>query len=66
VRELIFQLVAENPTWGAPRIHYYHEDWTHLGLQKRTPGGRIRSLVSRPIVSQRRLDGLHHRYVRAA
>src|SRR5258706_12454814 len=21
VRELIFQMVAENPTWGAPRIH---------------------------------------------
>jgi transposase InsO family protein len=47
-------------------VRYYHEDRTHLGLQKRTPGGRIRSLVSGPIVSQRRLDGLHHRYVRAA
>jgi hypothetical protein len=21
VRALIFQMVAENPTWGAPRIH---------------------------------------------
>jgi putative transposase len=21
VRDLIFQMVAENPTWGAPRIH---------------------------------------------
>jgi hypothetical protein len=21
VRELIFRMVAENPTWGAPRIH---------------------------------------------
>jgi hypothetical protein len=21
IRELIFQMVAENPTWGAPRIH---------------------------------------------
>ena len=21
VRDLIFQMIAENPTWGAPRIH---------------------------------------------
>ena len=21
VRDLIFQMVAENPSWGAPRIH---------------------------------------------
>ena len=21
IRDLIFQMVAENPTWGAPRIH---------------------------------------------
>jgi putative transposase len=21
IRELIFQMVAENPTWGAPHIH---------------------------------------------
>jgi putative transposase len=21
VRELIFRMVAENPTWGAPRMH---------------------------------------------
>jgi putative transposase len=21
IRELIFKMVAENPTWGAPRIH---------------------------------------------
>jgi hypothetical protein len=21
LRELIFQMIAENPTWGAPRIH---------------------------------------------
>jgi len=21
IRELVFQMVAENPTWGAPRIH---------------------------------------------
>ena len=24
VRELIFRMVAENPTWGAPRIHAAH------------------------------------------
>jgi hypothetical protein len=34
VRALIFRMAAENPTWGAPRIH---EDRTHLGLAKDTP-----------------------------
>jgi hypothetical protein len=27
----------------ADYIRYYHDDRTHLGLRKHTPGGRIRS-----------------------
>jgi putative transposase len=27
-------------------VHYYHEDRTHLGLGKETPGGRLRSVSS--------------------
>jgi hypothetical protein len=69
VRELIFRMVVENPTWGAPRIEYvryYHEERTHLGLRKGTPDYRIRSTASGRVLSQDRLGGLHHRYVRAA
>ena len=46
-------------------ILHYHEDRTHLGLAKETPGGRPRT--SRPlsgatIVALPRVGGLHHRY----
>jgi putative transposase len=47
-------------------VRYYHEDRTHLGLGKETPGGRVPSLVEGPVVASRRLGGLHHRYNRAA
>jgi putative transposase len=47
-------------------VRYYHEDRTHLGLGKETPGGRIRSVHRGRVVSQARLGGLHHRYDRAA
>jgi putative transposase len=47
-------------------VHYYHEDRTHLGLGKESPGGRIRSKASGRITIQDRLGGLHHRYDRAA
>jgi hypothetical protein len=40
-------------------VAYYHEDRTHLGLNKGTPNGRVRSAIPR-------LGGLHHRYGRAA
>ena len=48
---------------------YYHEDRTHLGLAKDTPGGRaaeIRSTTESKIQSFPRLGGLHHRYAVAA
>jgi len=47
-------------------IRYHHEDRTHLGLEKGTPEGRIRSEASGRVLSQERLGGLHHRYNRAA
>jgi hypothetical protein len=47
-------------------VRYYHEDRTHLGLNKETPAGRVRSTDRGAVVSQARLGGLHHRYDRAA
>jgi hypothetical protein len=46
-------------------VRYHHEDRTHLGLEKGTPDGRIRSVASGGVLSRVRLGGLHHRYVRA-
>ena len=47
-------------------VRYHHEDRTHLGLDKGTPDGRIRSVAPGRVLSQVRLGGLHHRYDRAA
>ena len=50
-------------------VRYYHEDRTHLGLGKDTPGGRIPASApstGRKVVSLPRLGGLHHRYTLAA
>ena len=47
-------------------IRYYHDDRTHLGLSKETPGRRVRSAGRGRVVSHARLGGLHHRYDRAA
>ena len=47
-------------------IRYFHDDRTHLGLSKETPGSRIRSAARGRVVSQARLGGLQHRYDRAA
>ena len=47
-------------------VRYYHEDRTHLGLNKGTPAGRVRSMNQGALVSQARMGGLHHRYDRAA
>jgi putative transposase len=44
-------------------VRYHHEDRTHLGLEKGTPEGRIRSEASGRVLSQERLGGLHHRYL---
>ena len=47
-------------------VRYYHEDRTHLGLEKQTPGKRIRSSETGRVVAFPRVGGLHHRYERAA
>jgi putative transposase len=50
-------------------IGYYHDDWTHLGLEKETPAGRKAALstsVRCKVVAMPRLGGLHHRYDLAA
>jgi len=47
-------------------VRYHHVDRTHLGLEKGTADGRIRSAASGGVLSQERLGGLHHRYNRAA
>jgi hypothetical protein len=52
----------------AEYVRYYHEDRTHLGLQKETPLRRAaqRRRGSERVVSRSRLGGLHHRYELAA
>ncbi len=47
-------------------VRYYHEDRTHLGLNKETPGRRVRTRGCGRVTSLARLGGLHHRYDRAA
>jgi transposase InsO family protein len=50
-------------------VRYYHEDRTHLSLDKQTPAGRMAAKdtsTSSKVVSMPRLGGLHHRYDLAA
>jgi putative transposase len=46
-RDLLDHVIALNeahlPRLVSDYVGYYHEDRTHLGLEKETPGGRIRS-----------------------
>src|ERR1039457_3745525 len=69
-RDLLDQVIAVNEAHLkrllTEYVHYYHEDRTHLGLNKETPGGRTRSPRRGRVIAQSRLGGLHHRYDRAA
>jgi putative transposase len=69
-RDLLDQLVALNERHLKrlllEYVRYHHEDRTHLGLEKGTPDGRIRTVALGRILSQKRMGGLHHRYDRAA
>jgi hypothetical protein len=50
-------------------VRYYHDDRTHLALEKATPAGRVVAMdtdSSSKVVSMPRLGGLHHRYDLAA
>jgi len=66
LRQLIFQMVAENPTWGAPRIH---GELQMLGFEvsERTVSRWIRRAPRNPEPAKRWLTFLHnHREVIAA
>jgi transposase InsO family protein len=50
-------------------VRYYHDDRTHLALDKGTPAGReaqTKSTVGSGVIAMPRLGGLHHRYELAA
>jgi putative transposase len=50
---------------GRDYLAYYHQDRTHIGLNKNTPTERARRKTfssAKRIVSTSRIDGLHHRY----
>jgi putative transposase len=71
-RDLLDHVIAFNERHlkrlVAEYVRYYHDDRTHLGLQKETPGRRKTAICighSR-VVSLPRLGGLHHRYDLAA
>ncbi|HEY6388481.1 MAG TPA: integrase core domain-containing protein [Candidatus Acidoferrum sp.] len=69
-RDLLDHIIAVNERHLkrllADYVRYYHEDRTHLGLGKGTPGWRTPSGALGRVVSYERLGGLHHRYDRAA
>jgi transposase InsO family protein len=50
-------------------VRYYHDDRTHLALEKRTPAGRVAAAdtdVTCEVLAMPRVGGLHHRYDLAA
>jgi transposase InsO family protein len=68
-RELLDHVIVLNERHLKRLMHdyvsYYHEDRTHLGLAKQTPGNRPAGKsadTSCGVVSLPRLGGLHHRY----
>ena len=69
-RDLLDHIIALNERHLkrllADYIRYYHEDRTHVGLSKETPGKRARSVDVGHVIRRPRLGGLHHRYDRAA
>ena len=69
-RDLLDHVIALNER-HLKRLHsdyvrYYHEDRTHLGLNKQTPGDRVRSGNRGAVIARPRLRGLRYRYDRAA
>jgi len=68
-RELLDHIIPLNEyhlrRLGRDYLVYYHQDRTHIGLNKNTPGERAvekRSRSQTRIGSISRLGGLHHRY----
>jgi hypothetical protein len=59
----------ESRFYGCFVPQLYHDDRTHLGLEKETPAGREKATsanLNSEIISMPRLGGLHHRYNPAA
>ena len=72
-RELLDHVIALNERHlkrlMTEYARYYHDDRTHLGLEKQTPADRVavtETTISAKIISMPRLGGLHHRYDLAA
>jgi putative transposase len=69
-RDLFDHVIAANQTHLkrllSEYIRYYHEDRTHLGLNKQTPSRRVRSASRGRLFVLSRQGGLHNRYERAA
>lgn len=68
-RELLDHIIPLNEyhlrRLGRDYLAYYHQDRTHIGLNKHTPTERAvetRSHFQTRITSTSRLGGLHHRY----
>jgi putative transposase len=68
-RELLDHIIPLNEyhlrRLGCDYLAYYHQDRTHIGLNKNTPAARAvesRLPCRTRIVSASRLGGLHHRY----
>src|SRR5207245_673360 len=65
-RELLDHVIALNERHLkrllSEYVSYHHEDRTHLGLGKGTPGCRTRCVTSGRVLSYDRLSGLPHRY----
>jgi hypothetical protein len=68
-RELLDHIIPLNESHfrrlGRDYLTYYHQDRTHIGLDKNTPAERAverRSRLQTRILSTSRLGGLHHRY----
>jgi hypothetical protein len=65
-RDLIAMNEAHLKRLLSEYVSYFHEDRTHLGLQKETPGRRVRAAARGGVTALPRLGGLHHRYERVA
>ena len=68
-RELLDHVIPLNERHlrrlGLEYLAYYHEDRTHIDLDKTTPARRrieLRPIETSRIQSQPRIGGLHHRY----
>ena len=69
-RELLDHVIALNQRHllclSQEYIAYYHDDRTHIGLNKESPGDRTiekRPHAASDLIAMPRIGGLHHRYL---